>query len=108
MHTHLTTRDNLHMNLIFIYIINYIYKYYSFSQFHNVCPKFNCNIVIIVITQRKTQHNYLIMCILQEMAIISIITIISIKNMHAYKYKCSNSDYTITTKSVMQTTNLTN
>ena len=27
MHTHLTTRDNLYMNLIFIYIINYIYKY---------------------------------------------------------------------------------
>ena len=58
-------------------------------------------------TQRKTQHNYLIMCILQEMAIISIITIISIKNMHAYRYKCRNSDYTITTKSVMQNNEFT-
>ena len=28
-------------------------------------------------------------------------------NMHAHRYKCSNSDCTITTKSVMQTTNLT-
>ena len=44
MHTHLTTRDNLHMNLIFIYIINYIYKYYSFSLFHNVRP----NLIVIL------------------------------------------------------------
>ena len=47
---------------------------------------------------------FLIVCMLWKFAIISIITI---KNMHAHRYKCSNSDSTITTKSVMQTTNLT-
>ena len=47
---------------------------------------------------------FLIVCMLWKFAIISIITI---KNMHAHRYKCSNSDCTITTKSVMQTTNLT-
>ena len=64
-------------------------------------------IEIIEIVSGEAHCIFLAICALWKLATISIISIISIKKMHAHRYKCSNSDCTITTKSVMQTTNLT-